>query len=143
MRILGLVIAAATLLSAGEKNMMHCFAFTVEEKATQADWDAFYKASDAMPKQMKGIVKRVWFGKLRAPLTQFAVPAEATKRLRAGEKEVDAKIQLRPRQWGMCVELTGLDNLKAYEAHAFHKTWVDAYSKVRVAGTTTYDILGQ
>jgi hypothetical protein len=43
----------------------------------------------------------------------------------------------------MCIELNGLSNLKAYDAHAYHKTWVDAYSKVRVEGTTTYDILGQ
>ena len=43
----------------------------------------------------------------------------------------------------MCIELKGLTNLKAYEAHPYHKTWVDVYSKVRVAGTTTYDILGQ
>lgn len=128
---------------AGEKNMMHCFAFTVEEKATPADWDAFYQASDAMPKQMKALVARVWYGKLQNVLAQYAVPADARKRLQGGEKEVDAKVQYRPRQWGMCVELKGLGNLKAYDAHAYHKTWVDAYSKVRVAGTTTYDILGQ
>jgi hypothetical protein len=137
----GLLLAASA--RAGEKNMMHCFAFTVEEKATPADWEAFYKTSDAMPKQMKGLVSKVWYGKLNATLAQYAVPADARKRLQGGEKEVDAKIQYRPRTWGMCIELKGLTNLKAYETHAYHKTWVDAYSKVRVAGTTTFDILGQ
>jgi hypothetical protein len=96
-----------------------------------------------MPKQMKGIVKQVWYGKLRSTLAQYAVPADARKKLQAGEKEVDAKIQYRPRQWGMCIELVGLENLKTYDAHPYHKTWVEAYSKVRVEGTTTYDILGQ
>ena len=145
---IGLIAALGSLLSAvpvwaGERSMMHCFAFTMEEKATPADWEGFYKVSDAMPKQMKGLVKRVWYGKLRAMLPQYSVPADARKKLQGGEKEVDAKVQYRPRQWGMCIELNGLDKLKSYEAHAYHKTWVDAYSKVRVAGTTTYDILGQ
>ncbi len=148
MRKITVVTALAALLStaqawAGEKNMMHCFAFTVEAKASPADWEAFYNASDAMPKQMKGLVKRVWYGKLNAVLAQYAVPGDARKRLQGGEKEVDAKIQYRPRQWGMCIELNGLDKLKAYDVHAYHKTWVEAYSKVRVPGTTTYDILGQ
>ena len=150
MRKIGLIAVAAlgSLLSAvpvwaGEKSMMHCFAFTLEEKATPADWEAFYKVSDAMPKQMKGLVKRVWYGKLSTVLPQYSVSADARKKLQGGEKEVDAKVQYRPRQWGMCIELNGLDKLKSYEAHAYHKTWVDAYSKVRVAGTTTYDILGQ
>ena len=138
-----LFLLTGAAAQAGEKNAMHCFAFTVEEKATQADWDAFYKASDAMPKQMKGLVNRVWYGKLQNTLAQYAVPADARKRLQGGEKEVDARIQYRPRQWGMCIELKGLANLKAYEAHPYHKSWVDVYSKVRVAGTTTFDILGQ
>lgn len=133
----------AASLSAGQPNMMHCFAFTVEEKATPADWEAFYKASNELPKQMKGIVNRVWFGKLQNPLAQYAVPADARKKLQAGEKEVEAKIGYRPRQWGMCMEFKGLNNLKAYADHPFHKQWVDVYSKVRVAGTTTFDILGQ
>ena len=31
----------------------------------------------------------------------------------------------------------------AYGDDPYHKTWTDAYSKVRVEGTTTFDILGQ
>ena len=42
---------------------MHCFAFTAVEAATQADWDAFYKATDEIPKKIKGVsradIKRV------------------------------------------------------------------------------------
>jgi hypothetical protein len=36
-----LLAAAAVMLQAGEKNMMHCFAFTVQESATDSDWQAF------------------------------------------------------------------------------------------------------
>ena len=61
-------LAAVTLLSgsllAGEKHMMHCFAFTAKADATPADWEAFYKATDAMPGKMP-MVKMVWVGKLR------------------------------------------------------------------------------
>ena len=35
------------------------------------------------------------------------------------------------------------DTLKAYAADANHKEWDAAYAKVRVAGTTTYNIVGQ
>src|ERR1700758_1875441 len=63
-------IAALMLLSgpagAGEKTLMDCFAWTPVKEATPADWQAFYKASDALPRRIKGIVG-VWYGKLAAP----------------------------------------------------------------------------
>ncbi|MFN7922410.1 MAG: hypothetical protein U0Q16_20065 [Bryobacteraceae bacterium] len=143
-QMISLSIGLAGLVSAGEKNMMHCFAYTAVEAATPADWDAFYKASDELPKKMRGVVVRVWYGKLRAPLGIFRLPdAAASKKLRAGEKSVTTEVQFTPRQYGMCMELKGHDSLKAYTEHPFHKEWEAAYSKVRVAGTTTYDILGQ
>ena len=37
----------------------------------------------------------------------------------------------------------GPETLKAYTAHPCHKEWSALYEKVRVAGTTTYDILGE
>jgi hypothetical protein len=141
--VCGLAAAAASPLLAGEKNMMHCFAFTVIDTATQAEWDAFFKASDEMPKRMKGIVKRVWYGKLRVPLPIYRVNADARKKLQSGEKAVTTEIGYTPRQFGMCMELVGLTSLEKYDKHPYHKEWVDVYSKVRVAGTTTYDILGQ
>jgi len=52
------MLLASTAL-AGEKKLMHCFAFTAVEGATQADWDAFYKATDEIPKKIKG-VSHVW-----------------------------------------------------------------------------------
>jgi hypothetical protein len=141
------VCAAALVLSsaahAGEKKLMHCFAWTSVTTASQADWDAFFKASDALPSKIEGIT-HVWYGKLAAPLSQYNVTPkpEDQKKLRAGET-VPATAQRVPRDWGMCMEMTGAAALKAYDTDPYHKTWTNAYEKVRVEGTTTFNILGQ
>lgn len=133
----------AGLAAAAEKTMMHCFAFTPIETATEAEWKAFYAATDALPKNIPAI-KMVWAGKLRAPLAQFSVDAEARKKLTAGEKDVAAKANRVARAYGACFAMEGgAEALKAYTANPYHKVWMSAYEKVRVAGTTTYDILPQ
>lgn len=123
-KITMLCMAAGFLLAssaiAGEKKLMHCFAFTVIDTATPADWDAFYKATDEIPKKIKG-VSHVWYGKLASPLSHN------------GAK----------RTFGVCMEMDNAAARKAYGDDPYHKTWTDAYDKVHVDGTTTYDILGQ
>jgi hypothetical protein len=140
--LLAAALIAAVPLAAGEKKLMHCFAFTTVEGATDADWQAFHKATDQLPSKVPGISK-VWYGKLRAPLNQFTTTAEARKKLAAGEKSVTAEVMRTVRQSGVCMEMADEAALKAYASHPYHKEWEAAYSKVRVAGTTTYDILGQ
>ncbi len=144
-----LTATAALLMSAGlataaEKTMMHCFAFTPIETATDAEWKAFYAATDALPKNIPAI-KMVWAGKLRGPLATFTVDPEARKKLVAGGKDVPAEKTNRVvRSYGACFAMEGgPDALKAYTAAPYHKVWMAAYEKVRVAGTTTYDILAQ
>lgn len=136
------VLLTSGLATAGEKGMMHCFAFTVIPTATDAEWTAFAQATDKWPKKFKGI-KKVWHGKLRAPLQQFVITADARKKLAAGEKDVDTKGNRLMRQHGVCMVMVGPDTLKEYTASPYHKEWTAIYEKVRVAGTTTYDILGQ
>ena len=139
-----LALVFPTLAAAGEKKLMHCFAWTAVKDATPADWEAFYKASDALPSKIKGISK-VWYGKLASPLTQVSVGKidDATlKSFRAGEA-VNAPITRVAREYGMCMEMDNEDVLKAYANDPYHKTWVEAYSKIRVEGTTTFNILGQ
>jgi hypothetical protein len=114
----GMLLASTAF--AGEKKLMHCFAFTVVEGATQADWDAFYKATDDLPKKIKG-VSHVWYGKLQRPLN-------------AGDAM---------RQYGVCMEMDNAEARRSYGSDPYHKIWTDAYSKVRVEGTTTFDLLGQ
>ena len=129
---------------AADKTLMHCFAWTPIKDATPADWEAFYKASDALPEKIPGIV-RVWYGKLAAPLSQAqlgTVDKETLQKYRAGEK-VTGPVSRTERAYGMCMEMKSADTLKAYAADPYHKVWTDAYSKVRVDGTTTFNILGQ
>jgi len=138
-----LMISTATA-HAGDKTLMHCFAWTPIREATDADWQAFFKASDVLPQKIKGII-RVWYGKLDAPLGQTMtsnMDAATRKKLVAGEK-VTGEITRTERQWGMCMEMKDADTLKAYDTDPYHKIWTDAYAKIRVDGTTTFNILGQ
>lgn len=130
-------------LAAGEKKLMHCFAFTEIESASQDDWQAFYKATDALPSKMPGIISHVWAGKLRTALGIFQVDAEAGKKLREGAKTVPAQANRLVRKYGVCMEMADEAALKKYTDHPYHKEWLTAYEKVRVAGTTTFDIIGQ
>ena len=41
------------------------------------------------------------------------------------------------------MELADEAALETYAGHPAHGAWVKIYEKVRVAGTTTFDILGQ
>jgi hypothetical protein len=136
----GLILSSATL-SAGEKKLMHCFTFTAVESASQAEWDAFFKATDALPGKIPGLT-RVWYGKLRAPQAIFGTDAETRKKVQAGEKATGPVTRV-VRQWGVCMEMNDLSMLKTYAASPAHKEWDAVYSKVRVAGTTTFDLIGQ
>ena len=120
-RIVAVVFAVclfAGVMSAADGKLMHCFTFTAIESATAADWDAFYKASDALPGKVAGL-QHMWVGKLRRP----------------------QKIGDHVRQYGACMEFRDEAALTAYAESAGRKEWFAAYEKVRVEGTTTFDIL--
>jgi hypothetical protein len=137
--VLGILPAT---LCAGEKKLMHCFAFTTIPTATEAEWKAFAAATDALPGKIPGLTK-VWHGKLRAPLNIFAPDAETRKKLMAGEAKVGGEVSRLQRTYGVCMEMADEAGLKTYATHPAHAEWSAAYEKVRVAGTTTIDILGQ
>ena len=109
--------------SAGEKALLHCFFFTPIAEASQADWDAFYDATDKLPSKIDGL-NRVWVGKL----TERAAVAQQVKL---------------GREYGACMEFSDEAALKVYTTHAAHDAWLKVYEKVRVVGTTTFDILGR
>lgn len=119
--LVGLLLFGGAV-QAGEKGLMHCFAFTPLPNATEADWAAFYKATDELPGKIEGLQK-VWAGKLRRP--QKFNPNTG------------------PREYGVCMLMDGPDALEAYAASPAHSAWVEVYSKVREPGTTTFDIIGQ
>jgi hypothetical protein len=139
-----LILTSPTYAVAGDKTLMHCFAWTPIKEATPADWEAFYKISDALPHKIKGIL-RVWYGKLAAPLAQAQIGHVDTgdwAKYSAGESIV-APITRTPREYGMCMEMKDANVLKAYDTDPYHKIWTAAYAKIRVDGTTTFNILGQ
>ena len=138
------LLSTAPAAQAGEKKLMHCFAWTSIKEAPPADWQAFFKASDALPGKIKGISK-VWYGKLASPLGQTTIrkaDPDTIKKLNAGEQAA-AEVARTPRDWGMCMEMKNADVLKAYDTDSYHKIWTDAYAKIRVEGTTTFNIIGQ
>jgi hypothetical protein len=147
MRVTSLAILFLSSIStafAGEKTLMHCFAWTPIKEATPADWQAFYKTSDDIPKKIKGVT-HVWYGKLNSPLPQVMfdnIDNDTFQKYRKGET-VPATVKAMPRDYGMCMEMTSESVLKAYDEHPYHKIWTAAYEKVRVDGTTTFNILGQ
>lgn len=121
--VLAVLLLFGANVSAGEKSLLHCFYFTPIAEATQSDWDAFYKATDELPSKIDGL-ERIWVGKLteRAPVAQ---------QVKLGRTN------------GACMEFTNRAALQTYTTHPAHDEWLEAYVKVRVPGTTTFDILGQ
>ncbi len=112
-------IMLASTASAADDNLVHCFLFTAVDKAPDADWQAFFKATDALPSKIPA-VKHVWYSKLGRPM----------------------EIGGATRQWGVCLHLGGPDARKAYAAAPYHSEWEAAYFKVRVPGTSTFDLQG-
>ena len=116
---------------AGEKKLMHCFAFTPIEDVSESDWEDFYKATDELPKKIDGFNK-VWYGELRRPMHLY---------YKMGGEE--PHYEQRVRSWAVCMEMEDLIALEQYADHPAHREWEEAYFKVRQRGTTTFDILGQ
>jgi antibiotic biosynthesis monooxygenase (ABM) superfamily enzyme len=103
-----------------QKSLMHVFSYTPVEGATQADFDAFRKATADMVGKIPGL-RKAWVGKLRRPLT-------------VGDNV---------REYAVAMEFDDEAALDAYANHPAHTEWVKVYERVRVEGTTTIDILGE
>ncbi len=140
--LIALLLVFACTAMAGEKALMHCFVFTPVETATDSDWKAFYAATDQLPSKVPGVL-RVWYGPLARPLGILGTDRETSKKLAGGETGVTGPVTRNVRKHGVCMEMRDEAALKAYADHPYHKEWVAAYSKVRVEGTTTFDILGK
>jgi len=112
--------AAQALQATTPKTLMHVFAYTPVAGATQADFDAFRKATADLVGKIPGL-RKVWVGKLRRPLEQDNVQ----------------------RVYGVAMEFDNEAALDAYAGHPAHTEWIKVYDRVRVPGTTTLDILGE
>lgn len=102
-----------------ERPLMHVFAYTPRDTATQQDYAAFEAATRAMVGKIPGL-RKVWLGKLREP-----TPAEND----------------RIRTYGVAMEFDNIEALAAYSQHPVHAEWNAIYERVRQQGTTTLDIV--
>ncbi len=135
-----LTFSAGTLSAAGE--VVHCFTFTPIASASTADWDAYYKATSELPTKIKGI-KYAWAGKLARPqsLPALVIPdAEQRKKMMADGKG-NADFTVNKREYGSCMVFNDEAAFKAYADDPAHKSWASIYEKVRVPGTTTFQIV--
>ena len=111
---------AAASPAVTQKSLMHVFAYTPVAGATQADFDAFRKATAEMVGKIPGL-RKAWVGKLRQPLT-------------VGDSK---------REYGVAMEFDNEAALDVYANHPAHTEWIKVYDRVRVQGTTTLDIFGE
>ena len=102
-----------SLAFAGDRTLMHCFAWTPIKQATPAGWEAFCQ-----------------------------IDGETLRKCASGET-VSPPLTRTPRECGMCMEMKDANTLKACDTDPSRKIWTAAYAKIRVGGTTTFNILGQ
>jgi hypothetical protein len=140
--VLLLAAIPGTLAAADKGKLMHCFYFTPLANAAEADWNAFYAATDELPSKMPGVIS-VWHGKLSRPQMVFSTDGETRKKLTAGEKSVSGPVSSAVRHYGVCMEMADQAALKTYADSPAHKAWVEKYSKVREESTSTFDIVGR
>lgn len=143
--VLVAAVLAAGAAPAGEKTLMHCFAFGALEKASESDWREFTQATETLPAKIPGLT-RVWVGKLRRPIV-LAGPAdpESNRQILAAGigNDVTATVRRLEQHWGVCMEMADEATLKVYAKHPAHKAWVALYQKVGRSGSTSFDILGR
>lgn len=104
-----------------ERTLMHVFAFTPLEGASEQDFADFRAATEKLVGEIPGL-RRAWFSRLLQPIPDGGG---------------------RVREYGVAMEFDNIDALRAYADHPAHRAWEQVYEKVRVQGTTTLDISGE
>jgi Stress responsive A/B Barrel Domain len=104
-----------------EHTLMHVFAFTPLEGATEQDFADFRAATEKMAGQIPEL-RRVWFSRLLQPIPDGGG---------------------HPREYGVAMEFDNIEALQTYADNPAHREWEKVYEKVRVQGTTTLDIFGE
>ncbi len=135
------LLLAAGLVSAGEKKLMHCFYFTPADNVAEADWQAFYKATEQLPEKVPGF-SHIWYGKLVQPRQMVYSPDEQTRKTLVADGKATGPMNLLVHQYGVCMEFADQAALKVYADHPAHKAWETIYFKIR-KGSIPYDLVGQ
>ncbi|MBI2821412.1 MAG: Dabb family protein [Acidobacteria bacterium] len=120
----GLLFMAGWILgqhnAATEKTVVHAVAWTAGEGFTEQGLEDFKKATADLTGAMPGL-KRAWVGKLRTPLVQGEIT----------------------RNYGLVLEFEDLKTREAYSSHPARAPWVKVWEKIRVTGSTNFDVLGE
>jgi hypothetical protein len=101
--------------------VLHIFAYAPLETAKPEDLENFNKVTTELVGKVPGL-KRVWVGKLKSSITA----PDGTKQI-----------------YGVGMEFESEQAYAAYGDHPAHTAWERVYRRVRVAGTTTIDLLGE
>ena len=103
-----------------QKTTIHAVAWTPQENATPQAFEDFKKATEHLVEVMPGL-QRAWVGKLRRPLVHGDVT----------------------RTYGLVLEFDDVDSKVAYSSHSTRAPWAEVWSKVRVPGSTNFDVIGE
>ena len=103
-----------------QKTTVHAVAWTLLEGATEQDFENFRVATANLVTVMPGL-RRAWVGKLRAPL----VVGDTT------------------RTHGLVLEFDDVQSKEAYSTHPTRAPWAEVWAKVRVPGSTNFDVVGE
>jgi hypothetical protein len=102
-----------------EKTTVHAAAWTARDGLTQQEFEAFKKETAAMVGAVPGL-KRVWTGKLRAPVTFDGVK----------------------RDYGIVLEFDSVKSKQAY-SDKHPSPWYEDFAKIRQPGSSNFDVVGE
>ena len=103
-----------------EKTVVHAVAWTAGASFTEQGLEDFRRATEEMARTMPGL-RRAWVGRLRTPL----------------------KVGELTRDYGLVLEFDDLKTREEYSTHPSRAPWAQVWEKIRVPGSTNFDVLGQ
>ena len=122
--VVGLVFASGWVAgqqrATTQRTVVHAVAWTAKEDATPEGLEEFKQATESLVGSMPGL-RRVWVGKLRQPLI-------------IGDLK---------RNYGLILEFDDLATREAYSSHPNRVPWAAVWEKVRLPGSTNFDVIGE
>ncbi|OFV98716.1 MAG: hypothetical protein A3H94_05425 [Acidobacteria bacterium RIFCSPLOWO2_02_FULL_60_20] len=106
--------------AATQRTVVHAVAWTAKNDATPEGLEDFRRATETLVDTMPGL-RRAWVGKLRQPLV-------------VGDLR---------RDYGLILEFENLPTREAYSSHPNRVPWAAVWEKVRIPGSTNFDVLGE
>ena len=102
-----------------QKTTIHAAAWTARDGLGQQDFENFKKETAGLVGKVPGL-RRVWVGKLRAPINAEGVQ----------------------RNYGIILEFDGVKSKEAYSDN-HPSPWYENFGKLRQPGSTNFDVVGE